>query len=398
MKTRKTALSLLLISSLCLWAMEPLSFAFQEKQAGEYIQTVMSAVKGESPLVSYEVTSESQQDTLDGIKTEGIHFDASAVVDYSYQLTYYEDNPELVGVDLEFSVIAEDETNTFNMSGDVSRIEAENDGIVLITGSIYKNFVIDGVSYNFAVGFRKLESSDEISIGLVITPLKGQYQNFYSFGSLAITEEIYDVFQNTEVAESSNSTSKLSAVTDCDEQYVEFIGESSGYLISSEPLKDSMTGLEGSSIEVFKYERETRFIVLVSSKCAQFTSDSLNNESNQLLGAYVNAFNVGLIKTNPEGRISGFDNTPTIASEYPDETTMLYGGSHCYIHVENLGSRAELNVDDMPIPVIFQVARGLDTGLFEGTVYADMTYLIETTAASFYVRTTRAECSVSMPL
>lgn len=390
----KKGISILLILTLCFGAMQ--SFAFEEKQAGEHTQTVMPVVEAESPLVSHEVLSELQ-DTQDYSKMGGVPFDESSVVDYSYQLTYYQDTPELVGVALAFSVMSEEEIYTFDLSGDVSKVKAENDN--LLTGSLYKNFVIDGITYNFAVGFRKLESSDEISVGLVMTPLGEQYQNFYSFGKLTLTQEIYDEFQAIVATDSVNATTQslfiASEVDDEDGLYFEYVGENSGYLISTAPLKDTMIGRTGSTMKVYKEDAVGRFMVLVNSQCASFTSSSFKNESNQLLGAYVNAFKVGLIKTSPEGRISGFEDIPMI--EYSDKTKILRGGSHSYIHIKNLGTQAELNLDE-GMPIVFQITRGLDTGLFEGKVYVEMTYLIETEYAAFYVRTTRADCDVSMAL
>lgn len=185
---------------------------------------------------------------------------------------------------------------------------------------------------------------------------------------------------------------------------------------------------------LFRNNVDKRFAVAVESMCSSFSQSNMTTSST-FYGAYVNSFSIGLRRTGTTGYIAGIEEFDAlsgnetqysskltvifselktalgklpglgslatkawnaIAATYsPPTTTVARGTNHYCLTVDHLGTYNELQLDDAPIPVFFQLNSG-STGTFTGTAYVNIEYVIDTEYAAFYVPTEDATRSVSM--
>ena len=124
------------------------------------------------------------------LASESLDFADNTPVQYTYQLTYYENDTSRVGVDLHFTVGEDALAYSFSTDGDVARMEL-NDTTVMLRGPLYGTFMSNDMEYSFSASFTKLEGSDDVNIGLVITSTDFTYQKMYSFGMFVMTEDVH---------------------------------------------------------------------------------------------------------------------------------------------------------------------------------------------------------------
>ena len=112
-----------------------------------------AAVSGQSQITNY--SPEDSENKAMPLASESLDFADNTPVQYTYQLTYYENDTSRVGVDLHFTVGEDALAYSFSADGDVARMEL-NDTTVMLRGPLYGTFIFDNGFIHFRDRFYKI--------------------------------------------------------------------------------------------------------------------------------------------------------------------------------------------------------------------------------------------------
>ena len=201
----------------------------------------------------------------------------------------------------------------FSANGDVQRMEL-NDNMVMLRGPLYGTIMLDNDEYLFSAGFTKMEESDDINIGLVITSSDFTYQKMYSFGTFVMTDSIHNAWlefkSQTEKTTINNPQMQSPQAANVSGDYT-YVGTDYGE-IGPAP-ETSLTG-DGVRIDAFVENEDKKVMLTLSSYCDRFDSSSFIN------GTFVSAYTANtfpFVKKTNHGEVDQYyiENThPAIIS------------------------------------------------------------------------------------
>ncbi len=414
-------------------------FSFSAYASDDDGTHVLPAVSGVSTVASYAAEDDGVA-AISATEPDYLELCEDAPVEYSYQLTYYDDDEAHVGVDASFTISSGGEDHSFFASGIVDRAVL-NDSITLIKGPLYGSFSANGIDYDFTAGFTKVEQGDAISIGLVLTSADYACQQLYSFGTPIMTEDVQSALAAYRAKLAGESAVEGAPVhEDTASPYavnsLNYVFSNYGYGAFTPPKGCTVSG-NGCRVNGFKEDAQDRIMVTLESYCRRF--DSSKFPSGTFIDAYVDSYTIGLRRTGDACYIAtmeepalldGSGSTTTseqlnvifaaagsllgkLPSPYntgasliinilkavnkPASVSLSVLGNHSFVRVQTaLGS--ELDFDSASIPVVFQLARpsGNTPMVFAGEGYGKITYLADLVQAAFYIPTEEASFWISM--
>lgn len=362
--------------------------------------------------------------------------DESEVATYDYQLKYNKKDVRHVDVTLNMALKEKGGKITLNTKGTVARFTL-NDGRVLIRGPLYGNYSRNGNKYDYSVGYTQIEGNDDISLGLTITSLDDKYQVCYTMGTPVMTKELYDSINST--IEDTQSYSESNSISPTQSNIATTIATSnyayySGVMGSCIPVSgwSNVTDI-GNYTKVFKNDYDKRFMLTLESNSTIF--DQSDFTPMVFYEAYISAFQFGLRRTSTSGYIAGMEeitlpytsgDSIALSTAFSRASSLLsylpspYGvgasiisvlltnmdadttyqstnfTDYNYIHCD-LPFYDKLRLDNAPLPVVFQIADASAYNVnFTATAFTDLTYQIVLFEGDLFIRTTRAQTSVSM--
>ena len=388
-----------------------------------------AAVSGQSQITNY--SPENSENKAMPLASESLDFADNTPVQYTYQLTYYENDTSRVGVDLHFTVGEDALAYSFSADGDVARMEL-NDTTVMLRGPLYGTFMSNDMEYSFSASFTKLEGSDDVNIGLVITSTDFTYQKMYSFGMFVMTEDVHTAW--TEYR--SQHATALGDMSDANASPTDTRASSDYVYIGSDygaigPTNQTSLSGDGNRLGGFVDNENKRVILTLSSYCHRFDSSSFSTGT--FLSAYVQDFEIGLEQTSSACYISGIrdveipgdGDTADLDFVFSTADTLLgllpppyNAGASIILSILQLSSPAtfeyldrfdhqrirvdggtwsEINLDDAPLPIEFQLANSSTSPkTFTGIGYASLTYVADVYDTVFYIPTETAEVYISV--
>ena len=403
-------------------------------------ETILASVQAESGLMHHAYNTGAVGTMRSTASNDAyISFSEDAEVIYDYQLTYYSEDPSKVGVLLDFNICSQDNAISLTLSGDVRRI-AVSDELVILRGPLYTTERIGGIDYEISAGFTKVESRDEISVGLVFTSRDNGFQELYSFGETVLTDEEYDTWRNSvplnigTVASNGNVAIPASMSTD---EHFTYVGRDTGTMnVSGVPTSASGTG---STLYVFKDEEHDRIMAGVETTCYKLTEDKFTSGGYLAAGLYY--MKVSFDRVGAKGNILGFDKISLPASgnqkslnglfgafaslagaipspygtlaaaffsalsdgDFSANPTVTFSGNtgtetqNAFVSLSGMNAVNQVNFDDKMCPIVLSLTNsGSSAGNSSWTVTLEAEYEVDLTYAAFYIPVSEAEVGVSV--
>ncbi len=353
-------------------------------------------------------------------------FDRGGTVDYTYRLTYYEDDAARVGVELAFTVRTPSGEYALSAAGDVERTVL-NDRFTLLKGPLWGSGAIDGTDYTYSAGFAKLEQSDAISVGLTLTSGEPGGTQLYRFGTPVVTGAVRDAVSAYQARQAEPPPE-----SDAADAEFEFYDAAEGDLL---PAMPSAAEGVGCTLTGFRDDENARVMLTLQSNCGGFAPWDF--PSGEWIGAYVHSFTIGLERTSDRGFIAGIEEIglpgsgstgapytklgsaeeqlallpapyhaaaatagAVLAAEASPATVEIAKSmTHHRWVTATMDEAGTLNLDAAPIPVVFQLGSSVETPVtFVGNAYGQITYAIDLWSAGFYIPTEVAAFPVAMTL
>lgn len=408
--------------------------------ASESNQVTMKQVHSESGLRHHSYGSSEQTATVSSQSSNDYFLLAEdSSVSYDYQLTYYTDDPDRVGVSLDV-IISDSSANSIDLSfeGDVQR-KVVNADLVLLKGPLYTTVQIGGEEYDVSAGFTKVEDRDGINVGLVFTSADEQYQALYSFGPVVLTDSDYvalrNAVTNNVLLEPMVETSENASIQASANDYYDFYDDADGNLIISNiPTTASGTG---STLTVYENTYHKRFMAGVNTALYQLTANDFTSGEFVASGLY--SMTVRLQRYGQAGEIDGLEsinvtNTPSgsravmstvfslassllalvpnpyaagasaiagLLSNIDEDPRIYYEDftNDAYVTLSGFDTYEQVNFDNAMLPIVFDLGSdATETVTFRGTMFLEMEYSVDLLYAAFYIPVTDVTIGVAMDI
>lgn len=384
-------------------------------------ETTLEPVYAQSGLMHHSYDNGAGINAINDATDLG--FSEDAQVNYNYQLTYYKTDPADVGVHLNFDIISQGNDLSLTFSGDVKRIELSDD-LVILRGPLYTTEEIDGTEYEISAGFTKVESRDEINIGLVFSTNDNKYQDLYSFGPQVLSDDEYNMWKDSvEVEPNDTGKSPLRAPEEAEWEYYDY---ATGEMDVSEAVTTA-SGI-GSYLYTFVDEKHDRILAGVETASYKLSEDHFTSGGYLAAGLYY--MRVSFERVGAKGNIEGFEELGlpnssgtsaslkaifapvssllgTLPAPYNIMATafmaMLNSGgssafptvtfsgkngatSRAWVALNNMNAVHEINFDDAMCPIPLSVDNsGSASGYSYWTVTLEAEYEVDLTYAAFYI-------------
>jgi hypothetical protein len=394
-------------------------------------ETTLEPVYAQSGLMHHSYDNGAGINTIS--EATNLGFSEDARVNYDYQLTYYKTDPVNVGVQLNFDIISQGNDLSLTFNGDVERIEV-SDELVVLRGPLYTTEEINGIEYEISAGFSKVESRDEISVGLVFSTNDNEIQDLYSFGTPVLSEAEYNTWKNAAISEPENATGSPQRAAEYGD--FEYVDSDNGIMDVSEAVTTASG--TGSYLYGFVDEENDRILAGVETTCYKLSEDSFTSGGYLAAGLYY--MKVSFERSGAKGNILGFDyvNLPgssgsssslnslfvafsalsnflpspygTMASafftalsagEYSASPRVTYSGANgsstrsVWVALDRMNAVHEVNFDDQMCPIAISLGNsGSSAGNSNWTITLEAEYEVDLTYAAFYIPVSDAEVSI----
>ena len=343
---------------------------------------------------------------------------------YSYSITNVDDSNAYV--DLSFTLISHNGTNSVELSGNVPKLELET--MTLIKGFLTGNTTINGIDFIVDVGFTAVEGGTDASFGVSLTEANYTENNnatatMFCFGTPVLVGNVLDEYtaykeninsnnaDNQPVIQTSNNVSRSASD-------FSLFGSAYGDTIPVNNYTDDGTG---QRLVVAVDDQTPRIACSLKSYTSYFHQSEFSYGT--FIAAYVNAYQIGLRRVSGNAFISntsGVSNLPSGTSQSYNLYSSLFANissdilsyfgipastlssifryksgeikirddaDHYYVHVSLDGQ--DVSFDNTPVPLDFYlVTNGYNSGVFDAYTY--LTYEVDTMESALIVRTTTA--------
>lgn len=387
-------------------------------------ETTLEPVYAQSGLMHHSYDNGADINAINN--TTNLGFSEDAQVNYDYQLTYYETDPGDVGVQLNVDIISQGNDLSLSFRGDVKRIEVSDD-LVILRGPLYTTEEINGTEYEISAGFTKVESRDEINVGLVFSTEDNKRQDLYSIGPQVISDDEYNMWRDS-VKVKPNDTGK-SPLRAPEEAEWEFYDSDDGDMDVSS-AETTASGI-GGYLYTFVDEDNDRLMAGVQTASYKLSEDHFTSGGYLAAGLYF--LKVSFNRVGAKGNIIGFDDldldfasgssmslAPIFspfsvlagavsggagaygvmisaalalisAGEISASPRVTFdgadaGSSRAWIALNNMSAVHEVNFDDSILPIPLSVDNsGSRPGYSYWTITLEMEYEVDLTYGAFYI-------------